>query len=175
MFGIGSAELIIILIVALIIIGPKKLPELMKTLGKGIAEFRNISSSVKDSLDKEIETAEHEKRKEDAETILAEKKEKAGASKAEPKTEVKIPEAKAEAKKTTAKAGVRKAEPKTDAKAEVTKTTTKKVTVKKIDIDKAAVDTEKTTVKTTVKPTASPAKKVALASKKTTKKNDELS
>ena len=50
MFGIGMTELIIILAVALIIIGPKKLPELARTLGKGLAEFRRATSDLKDSI-----------------------------------------------------------------------------------------------------------------------------
>ncbi len=40
MFGIGLPELLIILIVVLIVFGPKKLPDLAKSLGKGMAEFK---------------------------------------------------------------------------------------------------------------------------------------
>lgn len=51
MFGIGMQELLIILAVALIIIGPKKLPELARTLGKGLAEFRRATNDLKYSID----------------------------------------------------------------------------------------------------------------------------
>jgi sec-independent protein translocase protein TatA len=49
-FGIGPMELIIVLIIALVIFGPKKLPEMGKALGSGIKEFRNATSSLKDSV-----------------------------------------------------------------------------------------------------------------------------
>jgi TatA/E family protein of Tat protein translocase len=50
MFGIGAPELIIIAIIALLIFGPSKLPELGKTIGKGLKEFRNASSNLKDQI-----------------------------------------------------------------------------------------------------------------------------
>ncbi len=50
MFGIGFNELIIILVVALIVIGPKKLPEIAKTLGKGYREFKNAFDDVKNEI-----------------------------------------------------------------------------------------------------------------------------
>ena len=51
MFGIGLPELIIIMVIALIVIGPKKLPELARALGKGMAEFRKATHELKESLD----------------------------------------------------------------------------------------------------------------------------
>lgn len=54
MFDIGIQELIVIFIVALIVVGPKKLPELGRTLGKGLAEIKRAMSTVKDQMDAEI-------------------------------------------------------------------------------------------------------------------------
>jgi TatA/E family protein of Tat protein translocase len=50
MFGIGMPELILILGIALIVLGPKKLPEIARALGKGMAEFRRATDELKDEL-----------------------------------------------------------------------------------------------------------------------------
>jgi sec-independent protein translocase protein TatA len=50
MFGIGISELILILIVALIVIGPQKLPDLARSLARGLAEFKRASSEFKESF-----------------------------------------------------------------------------------------------------------------------------
>jgi len=52
MFGLGTGEILIILFVVLLLFGAKKLPELAKGLGKGIKEFKEASSSIKDEVTK---------------------------------------------------------------------------------------------------------------------------
>jgi sec-independent protein translocase protein TatA len=59
MFGLGVPELIVIFVIALIVFGPKKLPELGKALGRGIAEFKRATQEVKDTIETEVRNAEH--------------------------------------------------------------------------------------------------------------------
>ena len=66
MFGsIGMPELIIILVIALIIFGPRKLPELGKSLGRSLNEFKKASQDLQNTLEQEIKI-EEEKEKEAA-------------------------------------------------------------------------------------------------------------
>jgi Tat protein translocase TatB subunit len=50
MFGIGMPELLVIFVVALIVLGPKRLPDVAKALGKGLAEFRKATADLTDEL-----------------------------------------------------------------------------------------------------------------------------
>jgi TatA/E family protein of Tat protein translocase len=55
MFGIGVPELLLILAIALIVIGPKKLPDLAKSLGRALREFKKATSELKDSFELDSE------------------------------------------------------------------------------------------------------------------------
>ena len=59
---IGMGEVIVLFILALLIFGPKKLPELGKTFGKGMAEFKRASNELRSTFQREMDNIEHETR-----------------------------------------------------------------------------------------------------------------
>ena len=66
MFGIGTSELMIILAVGLIVIGPQKLPDLAKAIGRAVGEFRKATSEIKETLEGDENLASVKKTFEDA-------------------------------------------------------------------------------------------------------------
>ena len=66
MFGnIGFPELLVIMIIALLIFGPKKLPEVGRSIGKALREFRKTSDEIKEKIEEEIQAAEFKDIKEE--------------------------------------------------------------------------------------------------------------
>lgn len=81
MFGIGIPELLVILVVALLVLGPKRLPEVAKALGKALAEFRRATSDLSEELSNAQVLLEEEVRQ-------AERKSPATQPQAEPQAAV---------------------------------------------------------------------------------------
>lgn len=71
MFGIGIGELLLIAIVALVLVGPKKLPDLMRQGGKFFVQIRRTANEVKSTFDDVIREAENELRQQELEQLKA--------------------------------------------------------------------------------------------------------
>lgn len=72
MFNIGFPELLLILAVALLVVGPSKLPELARSIGKAFGQFKRMADDVRDTIDQEVAV---EEKKEEIEENKEEKKE----------------------------------------------------------------------------------------------------
>ena len=90
MFGsIGMPELVIILVVALIIFGPRKLPELGRSLGRSIGEFKKASNELRSTLEEEIRVEDH---RDSRAAMRAEQNSAVAAASAMPPTPVQTPD-----------------------------------------------------------------------------------
>lgn len=74
--NIGFPEIILILIIALLIFGPKKLPEIGKSIGKAISELRRASNELKETIEEEIRAEEIKKFEESLESEIGRNEEK---------------------------------------------------------------------------------------------------
>ncbi len=72
MFGnIGFPELLIILAIALLVFGPKKLPEVSKSIGRAVREFRRASDEIKGKIEQEIQASEFKEIKDELKKDLS--------------------------------------------------------------------------------------------------------
>jgi Tat protein translocase TatB subunit len=62
MFGIGFPELLLIMAIALVVIGPKRLPDLARALGRGLSEFKKATDELKQTFQEEVQTDETRRR-----------------------------------------------------------------------------------------------------------------
>jgi sec-independent protein translocase protein TatB len=73
MFGMGMPEMAVIIIVALVVLGPKRLPEVARALGKGLAEFRKVTGEVNRELENARNLIENEAREHERQRLAAER------------------------------------------------------------------------------------------------------
>lgn len=60
MFGIGTTELMVILVLALILLGPKRIPQLARSLGKSVSELRRVTDELRETVEEEMEPLKEE-------------------------------------------------------------------------------------------------------------------
>lgn len=82
MFGIGGTELLVILVVALVVLGPSSLPKIARTLGRAMGEFRRVSTEFQRTINLEAAEEEEKERTRKAEEVKAQ----AAAAKAKAET-----------------------------------------------------------------------------------------
>ncbi len=83
----GTGEMLLIALVAILVVDPKKLPDLMKSVGKAIGDFKQMSGEFKRTIERETEMADFERRKAEAEEHLFGNKDSASTPAAEPETQ----------------------------------------------------------------------------------------
>ncbi len=64
MGSVGTPEILLILVIALLLFGPQKLPELGKSLGRAIREFKKASSELQETIEREVEEVKRTSREE---------------------------------------------------------------------------------------------------------------
>jgi Tat protein translocase TatB subunit len=65
MFNIGMPELLLILAIALIILGPKKLPDIARALGRSLSEFRRASDEIKETIEADLDSEKDDSEKQE--------------------------------------------------------------------------------------------------------------
>lgn len=74
MFGIGSTEFLVIIVVALLVLGPEHLPKVMRTVGKTMADFRRITTDFQRTINTESAMEEERRRKQEERAARPKKK-----------------------------------------------------------------------------------------------------
>ncbi len=92
MFGIGMPEMIMILAIALIVIGPKKLPDLAKSLGRAMREFKRATSEFKETLSVDNELTDAKKAFDDINTDIKDAVDITSAAKEKPSSDAGVTE-----------------------------------------------------------------------------------